>query len=162
MQRHSWCLQLAEADDVVSKHKEAKRAAEEQTADVRFKLQQAERRAKQEALATSAVQERLETAIARTREAEARLAEAEHEIADQASLLREWEARVRDSEDTCAVAEHKLQVRPNRSLCFLLLQCPWLSALFDGVNGRKNSKVGCLHCLGLVIVVVVLLQPLWI
>lgn len=104
-------VQLAEADDVVSKHKEAKRTAEELTADVRFKLQQAERRAKQETLATAAVQERLEAAIARTREAEARMAEAEHESADQVSSLREWEARVRDSEETCAVAEHKLQAR---------------------------------------------------
>ena len=104
-------MQLAEADDVVSKHKEAKRSAEEQTADVRFKLQQAERRAKQEALASAGVQERLEAAIARTREAEARMAEAEHEAATQASGLMEWEARVRESEETCAVAERKLQAR---------------------------------------------------
>lgn len=116
-------MQLAEADDVVSKHKEAKRNAEAETADVRFKLQQAERRTKQETLATAAVQERLEAAIARTREAEARMAEAEHEAADQASGFREWEARVRDSEETCAVAERKLQVRHLVSVSPLDMPC---------------------------------------
>lgn len=110
MQQQSQWLQLAEADDVVSKHKEAKRNAEEQTADVRFKLQQAERRVKQEASATASVQERLEAATARVREAEARMAEAEHESAAQVLALREWESRVRESEETCSIAERKLQV----------------------------------------------------
>lgn len=79
--------------------------------DLKFRVSQAERRGKQDVLASSKLQERLQEAAGRAAKAEAAAEEAWHAATAHEAHARDAEGRCADAEATARAAETRCQVR---------------------------------------------------
>lgn len=104
-------VQVAAADDTVSRYKEEKREVAATLEDLKFRVTQAERRGKQEVLSSSKLQERLQEAVVRAGQAEARADEAWQAAAAHEAAAREANARLEEMEPMLQAAEGRCQVR---------------------------------------------------